>query len=135
MTEWKWRAYIAVPTGEITLARRNAIADVFVNNGSGESQANERRIFEAAVRLSVSGNLPATAVTLNTAVKLGMRDSLANLIEAVPSARVMVVDADTFAVVRTNVAGVAVGTIVTWEQWLAGLQTRYGLQVIPESGL
>lgn len=132
---WIARCYITMPTSAINLTLRNNIANVFVNNGSGETQANENKLFNAVTRLSASGSLPATAVTMNTMIKASMRDELAALVEAVPSARVMVVNADTFAVIRTNVAGVPIGTVVTWQQWIDGLFTRYSLIVIQESAL
>jgi hypothetical protein len=134
-TQWIGRAYIAMPVSAINATLRNNIANAFVNNGSMETNINERKLFDAVTRLSASGSLPATAVTIGTPIKAAMRDELAALVEAVPSARVMVVNADTFAVIRTNVSGVSVGTVVTWNQWITGLFNRYGLIVIQESTL
>ena len=123
-TLWKWRLYLIIPAAAVTPTLRQQIANRFSANGSGESEANED-IGPKAIRLSTTGNAPAQAIALNTAVKASMRDALRALIEAVPSARVWVVantafdDKDDGELIATNTVHGTVGQVWTFEQAIA----------------
>lgn len=93
MTEWKWRLFLFLPVAANTATNRQAFAAVFVNNGSGETQANEEKMYDTVARLSLTGSNPADAFAINTAVKGMMRDDLKTLIDGIAQAQWYVVAA------------------------------------------
>ena len=64
MAIWTKRLIIVVPGGPLNAARKNAMGQIFVDDGSGESLADESLMF--SVRLSESGDEPATHFGANT---------------------------------------------------------------------
>lgn len=81
ITDWKYCLYIVVRSDLVTVPRKTALAKLFSDNGSGETEANEAKMFDSAVRLSVSGNEPVQAFGLYTPVKESMRGAIKTLIE------------------------------------------------------
>ncbi len=137
MTDWLWRLYIFIRAVDNTAANRTAFASAFVNNGSGETTANERKIFDIVVRLSISGNEPAQAFGVNTAAKLSMRDDLRTLLDGLTDGRYAVVANITHGpwqeneLALTNFPVTPSGQIATWKAALTFLENEFGLQVIP----
>ena len=86
MTDWKWRLLLFVPAAAGTAENRTAFAEAFVDNGSGETLEDERKMFDSVARLSVSGNEPVQAFAISTLVKASMRDALKTLIDGIPNA-------------------------------------------------
>ena len=82
-TLWQWRLLMAVPMVAGTQVNRNALADIIANS-SGESSANERKMFDNAVRLSlVATPLVQVGWGLSFPVKASMRDDLQALITTI----------------------------------------------------
>ncbi len=77
MTDWKWILIVIAPLAAITENNKNTLADVFANNGSGESAANERKMFDNVARLALASS-PTVLVArgFTTPVKVSMRDAL-----------------------------------------------------------
>ncbi len=83
-TKWVVRLYFFVPVSAVDATLRDMVADAFANNASGETALNERKLVNTLARLSTSGNEPAQALALNSAVKLAMRTAIRTIIQAVP---------------------------------------------------
>lgn len=82
-TQWQWRLLMAVPMVAGTPANRNALADIIAAS-SGESSANERRMFDNAVKLALSATpLVQVGWGLSFPVKQSMRDDLQALITSI----------------------------------------------------
>jgi hypothetical protein len=64
-----------------TAQNRQAFADIFADNGSGELASDEIKMFSSVVKLSVSGSLPAQGFGLSSPVKPAMRSALEAFIE------------------------------------------------------
>lgn len=79
-TLWLYRLYIVVRADLVTPARKTVVARMFSDNGSLETVVNEAKMLDNAVRLSVSGNLPAQAYGVSTPVQLSMRDAIRDLV-------------------------------------------------------
>ncbi len=137
MTDWLWRLYLFIRSIDNTAANRTAFAEAFTNNGSGETAANERKLFEGAVRFSFSGNEPAQAFGINTAAKKEMRDDLKTVLDGLTDARYGVVANIAHGpwqeneLALTNFPVTPSGQIVTWQTALTFLENEFGLQVIP----
>lgn len=82
-TLWQWRLIMVAPLIAATLANRNALADI-VALASGETSANERRMFDNAVRVAlVATPLVQVGYGLMFPVKQSMRDDLQALIATI----------------------------------------------------
>lgn len=131
MTEWQWRIFFFVRAVDATAENKNALADIYVNNGGMETRANELKMFLNPVKLSTTGNLPAQAFGFSTPAKTAMRDAFKALLDSLTNARYAVVAHDTGILTRCNMAGLTLGQVVTWESALASLNAEFGLVVIP----
>lgn len=134
MTEWKWRLYLFVLASDNTADNRNAFADIYVNNGSGESLVDERKILDSVTRLSTSGSAPAQVLAISTLAKGAMRDELRDFVDGLSQSLWFVTSnqrANLDALLATNDTGV----VVSGQQWkiadcLTRLDALRGLQVI-----
>lgn len=82
-TLWKWRLIMIAPEVAATPANRNALADIVASH-SGESQANERKMFDNAVKIARSATPTVQAGWgLSFPVKASMRDDLQTLISTI----------------------------------------------------
>ena len=141
-TEWKWRVYLFVRAADVTAVNKSAFANIYVNNGSGESLEDERKMFDSVVRLSASGNEPAQAVGINTVAKTSMRDDFKTLLDNLTNARYAVVasvelpDYQESELVLTNFDVTPNGQIVSWDMALKYVEKEFGLVIIsPENNL
>ena len=138
MTKWKWRLFLFVPVAANTPENRQAAADIFVNDGSGETRTNEEKALSNAVRLSANGLEPAAAFAINTAVKATMREGLKTFLDGIAQAQwyaIAAVDLPLWSegeLIQSSRAAVdgQIGAPFTFVDALADL----GLQVI-ETGL
>lgn len=138
ITEWLWCIYLFIRVADNTAQNRNDFASAFVNNGSGESLADERKLFNGVSRFSVSGEEPAQVFGISTAAKKSMRDDLKTVLDGLTNARYAVVASvahgtwleDELAL--TNFPVTPSGQIVSWQTALAYLNSEFGLQVIEE---
>jgi len=96
-------------------------------------------VWDACVRLSVSGDTPAQAFGVNTAIKAEMRDALRTFLDGLAGARYVVVANTELPQYRdgefilTNFVDPdpdPTGRVVTWQAVLNWLNREYGLQVI-----
>ncbi len=138
MTNWLWRVYLFIRSVDNTLTNRNAFAAAFVDNGSMETMANERKLFGGATRFSLTGNDPVQAFGVNTAAKKEMRDDLKDVLDSLTNGRYAVVANiahgpwQEHELALTNFPVVPAGQIVTWSVALTYLENEFGLIVIPE---
>ena len=141
-TDWRFRMYLFVRAVDATAQNKAAFGAIFANNGGLETAENEARAFDNCVRLSVSGEAPAQAFGVNTAIKPAMRDELKTFLDGLTNARYVVVANTDLANYRdgefilTNFVDPdpdPTGRIVTWQNTLAYLNREFGLQVIPEA--
>ena len=135
-TNYKFRLFLFVRAQDATLANKRALAEVFAAE-SGETVANEAKALDA-VRLSVSGEEPAQAFGLNTAITGTMRDGILAFLDTLTNPR-WVVSANTtlpqyadgeFIMTNFPDAPDMTGKLVTWQMALSYLNNEYGLQVI-----
>ena len=131
MIEWQWRVFFFVRAADATEANKNALANIYVNNGGMETLQNELKMFDGPIKFSTTGNLPAQAFGFNSPAKTAMRDGFKALLDNLTNARYAVVDQATGELVRSNMAGLTLGRVVTWEDAVASLNAEFGLQVIP----
>lgn len=125
-----------------TPANRQALAQVFVDGGSGQTLADELEMFDNVAGFSLSGQPPAQAFGINTAAKATMRDGFINLLQQLTNARYAVIantnmterqlaDTELFA---TNFPITINGQLVTWTTALNYLENEFGLlPIIPET--
>ena len=141
-TDWKYRIYLFVRAVDATSENKRAFAQIFVDNDGLETLQNELRAFDAPVKLSVSGELPAQAYGLNTAVKPAMRDGLKTFLDGLTNARYVVVantelrnyrDGEFVMTNFVDPDSDPTGKIVSWEATLRFLNREFGLQVIKDS--
>lgn len=123
---------------DATETNRQTFAEIFANNGSMETVANERKMADSAIRLSTSGALPAQVFGINTLVMTDMGTSLRNFVGALALSRWYVVAngdlpnyADGELIVANGGSGIE-GDLFTWDDALADLYNERGLQVIGE---
>ncbi len=139
MTQWVWRLYLFVRSADNTAQNRTDFAGAFVNGGSMETLANERKLFNGAVRFSTTGNEPIQAFGINTAAKESMRDALKAVLDNLTNARYAVVanvahgQWEENELALTNFPVAPSGQIVTWQTALTFLENEFGLQIIEES--
>lgn len=140
-TLWKWRMFLFVRAVDATATNKAAYGAIFANNGSLETAENEARVWDNCVRLSVSGETPAQAFGVNTAIKAGMQQALRDFLDTLTNAKYVVVANTTLAnfadgeFILTNFVDPTpdpVGHLVTWNRTLEWLDTEFGLQVINE---
>ena len=135
-TQWLWRIYLFIRSIDNTAQNRTAFASVFVNGGSMETLANEHRMFDNAVRFSISGNEPAQVFGISTVAKSSMRDDLKAVLDSLTNARYGVVASvvhgswEENKLALTNFPIIPNGQIVTWQNALTFLNNEFGLQVI-----
>ena len=80
---WQWRLIMIAPLAAATEANRNALSDI-VAASSGESQANERKMFDNAIRVALAASPGVQAGWgLSFPVKQSMRDDLQALISTI----------------------------------------------------
>lgn len=136
MTDWPWRLYFFVRAADNTPANRQALAQIFIDGGSGQTLAQELDMFDNVVALSTSGDPPAQAYGINTAVKPSMRDGFVDLLQQLTNARYAVVantELQNFAYLElalTNFPVTPNGQIVSWQTALSYLESEFGLLVI-----
>lgn len=136
-TEWKWRIYLFVRVVDATPENKTAFAEIYVNNDSGETLEDERKMFDHVVRLSISGNEPAQAYGINTVAKTSMRDEFEILLDSLTNARYAVVASvelpgyQEHELVMTNFPVTPSGQIVSWNMALQYIESELGLVVIP----
>jgi hypothetical protein len=80
-TQWTHILHMVVLENLNTAQNRQTFADIFADNGSGELDSNEIKMFNSVVKLSVSGSLPAQGFGLSSPVKPAMRSALEAFIE------------------------------------------------------
>ena len=140
-TLWKWRMYLFVRAADATQANRQALAQIFVNRGCGETLANEIKMFDGPVRLSTSGALPAQVFGLNTAIRSGMQSDIVAFLAGLTNPRYVVVsntarlsyrDGEYITSNFPDPQPDPSGKIVTWQRTLQYLSDEFGLQVIPD---
>lgn len=84
MTDWKWRLILIVHIDANTADNRTAFAQAFVDNGSGETLENERKLFDYVQKLALSATPTVhRAFGITTPVKAGMRDDLLAVIQTI----------------------------------------------------
>ena len=141
-TEWKWRIYLFVRAADATAANRQTFAEIYSNNGSGETVEDELKMFLTVVRLSTTGNEPAQAFGINTVAKTAMRDEFKSLLDTLTNASYAVVASvelpgyQEHELVMTNFDVTLNGQIVAWDAALRYIENEFGLVVIqPEDEL
>lgn len=140
MTEWKWRIYLFVRAVDATPANKQALAQIYVDGGSGETLENEARLLDSVTGFSQIGQPPAQAYGVNLTAKTGMRDAFKALLDGLTNARYGVVantDLPNYSegeLVLTNWPGIIPnGQIVTWEQAKQLVMDEFGLvEITPE---
>lgn len=137
-TLWKFRIYIFIRAVDVTLANKQAFAQIYVNNGGMETLENEMKCFDSVKKFSLSGELPAQVYGLSTPAKLEMRDAFKAMLDQLTDARYAVVANTTLAeyaeneLILTNFPVTPNGQIVTWETACTYLYNEYGLIEIPD---
>jgi hypothetical protein len=81
MSEWKGRFIGFARATDNTADNRQALAEIFANNGSLETVENERACFDSVTRYSVSGEMPAQMMGINTLIKVAMWNPIRSLWE------------------------------------------------------
>jgi len=136
MTLWKWRLFLFVRAGDNTAENRQTFAHIFADNTSGESVENESKLFNAVVRFSVSGELPAQVLGINTCVKTDMRDAMEAFLDTLTLSRYYAVanvdlpNFDAGELLKANGGSGVIGQPFTWQDALDDLYAERGLQVI-----
>lgn len=139
-TDWKWRIFLFVRAVDATPANKQALGQIYVDGGSGETLENEAKILDAVVGFSQTGQPPAQAYGVNLTAKTGMRDAFLTFLAGLTNARYGVVANTTlpnFAegeLVATNWPGITPnGQIVTWEQAKQFVENVFGLiEIVPD---
>ena len=136
-TEWKWRIYLFVRAVDATPENKAALANIYVNNDSGQTFDDEMRMFLNLTRLSVSGELPVQVFGINTVAKTAMREGFKSLLDTLTNARYAVVASvelpgyQEHELVMTNFPVTPSGQIVSWKNALKYIENEFGLVVIP----
>jgi hypothetical protein len=82
---------IFVRAADNTAGNRQSFAEIYANNGSGESVDDESKLFDSVTRLSTSGEEPAQVLGLNTPVKATMRDAMRSFLDTLSQSFYVVV--------------------------------------------
>ena len=137
VTNWKWTLMVFAPLAAITENNKDTLAAVFTNNGSGETVANERKMFDNVARLAFAA-APTVLVArgFTTPVKQSMRDALQTAIETINAplsnankvrwyalAAIQLENADEGDLLLSNRNTVdnRIGTLFTWQDALTDL--------------
>ena len=139
-TEYKFRLFLFVRKSDANQTNRQALASIYVNNGSGESLADEVKMFDTVVRLSATGEEPAQVFGLNLTAKPAMKDEFIAFVGSLTNPAYIALANTTLQnyadgeviLASSNLPQSAVGKIITWKQALGYLDNALGLQVIPE---
>lgn len=140
MTDWLWRIYLFIRQQDNTAQNRTNFANAFVNNGSGETLVNERKLFNNVVRFSTTGEEPAQVFGISTTAKTSMRGDFKTVLDNLANARYAVVANVPHGLwaenelALTNFSITPSGQIVTWQNALTYLNNEFGLFVISEEG-
>jgi hypothetical protein len=67
-SNWKVRIILAAGSGDVNTVNKQTLGAIFANNGSGQSQTDEAKLFDSAVRLSANGQAPAEKFVIETAL-------------------------------------------------------------------
>ena len=138
-TQWKWRIYLFVRSIDASVGNKTALANIYVNNDSGESLENELKMFLTVTQLSASGNLPVRAYGISMVAKTSMRDGFKTLLDGLTNARYAVVASVPVQgykeneLVMTNFDVIPNGQIVAWDDALNYIENEFGLVVIPSA--
>lgn len=138
-TLWKWRVFMFVRAVDATAANRNALAAIYVNNGSGETLQNELKMFNSVVRFSNTGEEPAQVYGLNLTAQTNMKDQFISLIQGLTNPAWVVLANTTLpehldgevVTISANLPQNAIGQIITWEQAKTYLFNQFGMLEIP----
>ena len=86
-SEWEYEITLSATVAQNTPENRTALATIFATY-SGETIANERLMFDKALRLSVSGEEPAQVLAVNFVAKSEMRTDLRTFLNGLPQAQI-----------------------------------------------
>lgn len=141
-SQWKIRIMLFVREVDNTPENRQTFGAIFADNGSGESDANESKLFDTAVKLSVSGDLPAQAFGLETALLLpDMRDDMRAFLDTLPQVRYYVIanidtaQNSTGDYIDSNKGGFVWEGTFTMQDALDDIFDERGLIVIPDENI
>jgi hypothetical protein len=140
-TEWKFRVYLFIRQADVTEQVKDDFVSIFTNNGSGETAANERKMFDTLVKFSLDGELPAVAYGVQFAAKPAMKDDFVSFLIAYPTARYVVAANSRLydlgyldgELIATNFDVTPNGQIVTWDKVTKFLENEFGLIEIDET--
>lgn len=138
-TRWLYHLYLFLRPADATRATKTALAQIYVDHGSGESLANERKMFDTMTRLSVSGAEPAQvfgfSLTATQAIYDGIMARTAGFDDPfwfVVANTTLPDHADGELIALTpNLPKYVLGTVLTWTEALGILEQAHGLRVIP----
>ncbi len=134
MTEWTTRLILFIRITDLSANKRQALRRAFSNFGSGESEADEDKMFDNPPKFSVSGVAPAQVIAINTLMKPPMLAELRSHTDALPQILWFIMDNRTGTrgqLLNTNDAGVDVtGQQWDWEDAKARAFELRGLQQI-----
>jgi len=135
MTDWTRRLIFLMRITDLSTAERRTLRRAFSNNGSGESESDEDKAFDNPAIFSLSGELPAQVLAINTLTKPAMLTALRNRMDVLPQAIYYLIDnrrATRSQLLATNDGGVTVSNQHwNWSNTLARAATR-GLQPITQ---
>jgi len=139
MTLWKWRLLLFVRAADATAENKQTVAHIYTDNTSGETLEDESKLFNAVIRLSVSGEAPAQVFGINTAVKAQMRTDMQAFLDTLPQCRyygvanVELPQWNAGDLLVSNGGSGVIGQPFTWQDALQDLYDERGLQMIEES--
>ncbi len=84
MTQWMKRLIFFMRLSDLTTAERQALRRAFSNFGSGQTEADEDKMFDNPAKFSVSGTAPAQVIAINTLAKPAMLTALKNRVDVLP---------------------------------------------------
>lgn len=91
-SNWQWYVMgLFVKESDVTPENKAAFAAIFATNGSGETIADESKLFDNVLRLSVSGELPAQVYGLAVPLKPEMREPMEGFLDTLSQSRYYVV--------------------------------------------
>ncbi len=144
-SNWKVRIMLFVREVDNTPENRQTFGSIFADNGSMETQENESKLFDGAIRLSTTGLAPAQAFGLETALLLpDMRADMLAFLGTLPQSLYFVIantDLPQFfagELIEDNRTPTLAGeppwdsTPFTMQDALADILSEQGLQVIPD---
>jgi hypothetical protein len=119
----------------VTEQVKDDFVSIFVDNDSGESAADERKMFDTLVKFSLDGELPAVAYGVSFAAKPSMKDDFVSFLAAYPTARYVVAANSRLydlnyhdgELIATNFDVTPSGQIVTWDKVTKYLENEFSL--------